>query len=525
MSALKGGGASSADKDKRVEHYQKVLSRLKERTMLREVLEREVLLEFITYNHDRINEFPLLEKQQSGIINLLCHRSVDLPAHEFIKRSLGDFILMLTRYGKIFEGKDQNLINQTKARLINSETLLIKTVQGVVYASSLISDNFEEVVLSRYGEPALQKFNTLLETYELDKSFWDSLMKEFITEEVAAAMPRMVSGEEYVIARDGKNLILRFSFDDVTSRLSTNPPNFDKTRIQASYDEVGMTEESTATLNMVNNALNEGGVFIKSEGATSDQIARIARIVCIDPATEKFHQDYVEAMERFKNSTAEASSEEEEDIARQLQFAQDQLAACAIGVSLTLDIVVREFLLALKSYSASEERVITDFLRKFDVSSLDSLVYFMIELFFVRLIKLKIQGEESKITLRILKRRRSSVESIAALKEMGMNRIRMSRLWIADGGGEKWMIFKQRDPKDLIKELKLLGLERELAGEVINLFKNADYKIEFLLFFSLVAIAKATKDIKGKLSELLMRFGIGVESTQPAEEPESGSVE
>jgi hypothetical protein len=516
MSALKGGGSGAADKDKRVEHYLKVLNRLKERKMLREVLEREVLLEFISYNHDRINEFPLLEKQQSGIINLLCHRSVDLPAHEFIKRSLGEFILMLTRFGKIYNGKDENLIKQVKARLINAETLLIKTVQGVVYASSLISDNFEEVILSRYGEPALQKFNTLLEGFELDKFFWDALMKEFVTEEVSAALPRIVSGEEYVLARDGKNLILSFGFDHVTSRLNQSPPNFDKTRIQTSYNEVGETEESLATFKMVNNALNEGGVFIKSEGSNPDHIERIARIVCIDPATEKFHQDYVEAMERFQSSNENIAPEEEEDIARQLQFAQDQLAACAIGVSLTLDIVVREFLLALKSYTINEEKIITNLLRKFDVTSLDTLLYFLIELFFVRLLRLKIQGEEGKITLRLLKRRRSPAESVEAIKDKGMNRIRTARIWTADRESDQWMLFKHKNPKELVAEIKLLGLERELASEVINMFKNADYKIDFLLFISLTAIAKATKDIKGKLSELLLRFGIGSDSSNRA---------
>lgn len=524
MNGLTGDGAGSTDKDKRIEHYLGVLGKLKERQMLREVLEREVLFEFIKYNHGRINEFPLLEKQQNGIINLLCHRSIDLPAHEFIKRSLGEFILMLSRYSKIGSGKDEALINQTRARLVNAETLLIKTVQGVVYATSLISDNFEEVILSRYGEPALQKYNELLETYELDKSFWDALLKEFMTDEVAAALPRMVSGEEYILARDGNHLILRFSFDDVTSRLSDSPPNFDKTRIQKSFEEVGETDDSRATLRMVNNALQEGGVFIKSEGATAEQIENIARIVCIDPATEKFHQDYLDAMERFRSSSSDISAEEEEDIARQLQFAQDQLAACAIGVSLTLDIAVREFLLALKNYNTQEEKRITLLLRKFDVQSLDSLLYYMLETLFVRLLRLKIQGEENKLSLRILKRRRSPSDEVNALADMGLNRIRRSRIWSADGDGSKWLLFKHKTGKDLVNEIKLFGLERDLATRILKMYEHADYKVEFLIFISLTAITKTTKDIKGKLSELLLRFGIGADNPK-SEDGEVSSSE
>lgn len=520
MSGSTDSGVDSTDKEKRIVHYLKVLARLKERKMLREVLEREVLLEFITYNHDRINEFPLLEKQQNGIINLLCHRSVDLPAHEFIKRSLSEFILMLTRYGKIFNGKDELLVGQTRARLINAETLLIKTVQGVVYATAIIADNFEEVILSRYGEPALQKYNTLLETFELDKSFWDALIKEFISEEVTAALPRMVSDEEYILARDKSNLILRFEFDDVTSRLSESPPSFAKTRIQNSFEEVGSNEDSLASFKMVNSALWEGGIFLKSEGATAEQIENIARIVCIDPATEKFYHDYLEAVERFKSSGSDLPAEEEEEIARQLQFAQDQLAACAIGVSLTLDIVVREFLLAIKSYSTNEEKIITALLRKFDVTSLDKLLYSMLELFFIRLLRLKSHGEESKIKLRVLKRRRSKIEAIDALNEKGLNRIRRARIWTADGEGSEWMLFKQKSPKELIDEIKLLGLERDLASEIIEMFKNTDYKVEFLLFISLTSIAKATKDIKGKLAELLMRFGIGSDTNNASSDVE-----
>ncbi len=99
-------------------------------------------------------------------------------------------------------------------RLINAETLLIKTVQGVVYASCLISDNFEEVTLRHLGEPALKKYNALLEQYEMDKNFWNALIEQFITQEVESSYRD--NHQDATRYRDKNYVILRFPFDDVT---------------------------------------------------------------------------------------------------------------------------------------------------------------------------------------------------------------------------------------------------------------------------------------------------------------------
>ncbi len=515
MSEALQGNAQVPDKDKRIEFYLGILGKLKERSTLREVLEREVFLEFIKYNNNRINEFPLLEKQQSGIISLLCHRSTDLPAHEFIKKSLSEFILMLGRFSKLKGGKDKDMMDNIRSRIINAETLLIKTVQGVVYASCLISDNFEEVTLRHFGEPALKKYNTLLEQYELNRDFWQALIKEFITSELESSLQEMVTAEKYTLTRDKSYLILRFPFDAVTGRLSAEIPAIDKTRIQGAFEKVGSDEESSAVLGMIFKTLTEGSSFIRSEGVSNENIERIARIVCIDPATSKFREDYDNAMTMLRESTFDADADEKEaNLARQLQFAQDQISACAIGASLTLDIVLREFLLGLKTYTNTDEKLITIFLRQFGVDSLDRLFFYLTEVKFASLLKKKMRGEENKLMLRILKRRRAPASKVKALAEIGMTRIRMSRIWMKDSNNENWLIFKHNTAQELIKEMQLLALEKELATAILRLFEQGDFKVEFVVFISLQAVAKATKDIRGKLNELLVRFGIGEQSDE-----------
>ncbi|WP_319778726.1 hypothetical protein [Maridesulfovibrio sp.] len=516
MSEVSRDGAQVPDKDKRIDFYLKVLNRLKERSTLREVLEREVFLEFIKYNNNRINEFPLLEKQQSGIIALLCHRSIDLPAHEYIKKILSEFILMVGRYNRLRDGKDKDSLESIRSRLINAETLLIKTVQGVVYASCLISDNFEEVTLRHLGEPALKKFNALLEQYELDKNFWQALIEQFITGEVESSLTEIISKERYTLTRDKNYIILRFPFDDVTGRFASEPPAIDKTRIQSAFEQVGADEESAQVLKMTYNSLLESGVLVHDDDpVANDVVNRIARIVCIDPATAKFRQDYDAAMNAMRETAYSAdSAEKEAELARNLQFAQDQIGACAVGVSLTLDIVVREFLLGLKTFTQRDEKVLTVYLRRFGVEALDKLFFYLTEVKFSALLKQKMQGEESKMQLRVLKRRRASAKTVQALHEIGMTRIRMARLWLKDSANENWLIFKHNTPQELIKEMQLLALEKDLATAILKLFEKGDFKVEFLVFISLQAVAKATKDIRGKLNDLFMRFGIGEQSDE-----------
>lgn len=515
MSEAMQGSQQVPDKDKRIDFYLEILGRLKERSTLREVLEREVFLEFIKYNNSRINEFPLLEKQQNGIIGLLCHRATDLPAHEFIKRALGEFILMLGRFSKLKGGKDKDVLEGIRSRIVNAETLLIKTVQGVVYASCLISDNFEEVTLRHFGEPALKKYNSLLEQYELDREFWHSLIEQFITSEVESSLKDIVTNEGYTLTRDKNYIILRFPFDAVTGKFSTSPPAIDKTRIQTAFENIGSDEESATVLKMACKSILEGGVFIRSEGITNENIERIARIVCIDPATAKFREDYETAMAELRENPYETgASEKEEELARQLQFAQDQIGACAVGASLTLDIIVRDFLLALKNYNNRDEKVLSLCLRKFDVESLDRLFFYLTEAKFSDLLKKKMRGEESKLLLRVLKRRRASIKDVKALEELGMTRIRMARLWGKDSSNKEWLIFKHNTAQELLKEIQLLVLEKDLATAILRLFEKSDFKIEFLVFISLQAVAKATKDVRGKLNELLIRFGIGEQSDE-----------
>lgn len=515
MSEAVQGNEQVPDKDKRIEFYLGILASLKERSTLREVLEREVFLEFIKYNNSHINEFPLLEKQQSGIIALLCHRAIDLPAHEFIKKILSEFILTLGRYSKLKGGKDKDSLESIRSRIINAETLLIKTVQGVVYASCLISDNFEEVVLRHFGEAALKKYNSLLEEYELDRDFWRSLIEMFISSEMESSLQDMVSNDKYSLTRDKSYLILRFPFDQVTGRLESTSFTIDKTRIQGAFEKVGTDDESRELLVMTCKILLESGSFIRSEGMSNDNIERIARIVCIDPATSKFRDDYESAMGQLREAKFETDAvEKEAELARQLQFAQDQICSCATGASLTLDIVVRDFLLGLKNYNNRDEKIVSACLRQIDVDALDKLFFYLTEAKFSALLKKKMSGEESKLQLRVMRRRRASVKDVTALNEIGMTRIRMSRLWLKDSGNASWLIFKHATPQELLKEMRLLALEKELASAILKIFEKGDMKVEFLIFISLQAVAKATKDIRGKLNELLVRFGIGEQTDE-----------
>jgi len=112
--------AQPQDQAQRIAAYADKLSQLKARSALREVMERELLLEFIRANRGTINEYPLLETQQNTIINLLCQRSGDHPAYEYVRKLTGSFIALLAHYSRAKEGTEAERTEQLRVQLSSS---------------------------------------------------------------------------------------------------------------------------------------------------------------------------------------------------------------------------------------------------------------------------------------------------------------------------------------------------------------------------------------------------------------------
>ena len=138
--------SAKLDKEQRLTAYQNKLRALKERSFLREGMERELLLEFIRINHGSISEYPLLSAQQKSVMELLCGRSGH-PGYEFIHKLIANFIIQLAHYEKAVKVGNSDQAEELQTFLLNSYSILFYCVQCIVYSMALITVNFYEIIL------------------------------------------------------------------------------------------------------------------------------------------------------------------------------------------------------------------------------------------------------------------------------------------------------------------------------------------------------------------------------------------
>jgi hypothetical protein len=510
------GQASGPGREDRFSAYLSKLLDLKARNALREVTEREMLFEFIQLNHSRINEYPMLKTQQSSLINLLCHRSTEHPAHEYIKKVLATFLILLNRYGKAVEVADPGQIDLARSHLSNTEALLIKCIQGVVYSSSLTADNFEEIFIRYFGAEAIQHYNGFLESYEMDENFWRALIEFFILRRIGETYEEIIDNERYSILKNPANIVIRFQFDDVLAKLKHTAQDIKKTRVQTYFERNTKEYEYKRAQKFVFEFLKGvRRVFLGSDG-TEDEVKYLSRIVGIDSAAMEFKDEMLSRLtgapqseEKAGGDPAPEVGEVKDEAEARIEFQRQQILALAVGASLGVGIVRQDFTKALGVYSPKEMEAITALIRFFDIPSLQRLLFYLLENSFVRYLTAKGEEEGGKVRVRTARQRRTSDRIIEALAAEGLNKIRRKRLWIPDPSRAGMSLFIPRTRKELAELLITFQFEPPLAAKLIQIWDAAPFKVEIMLVLDLVLISKATTNLKLRLSEILAKFGIG----------------
>ena len=187
--------------NEKIASYVECFVRIKERKLLKEIMEREMLLEFIALNVESIDEFPLLESEQKGMIALLTHRSADLPLYEHIAKWISEFLASLNQYSKAVVNKDDKAMAEQQANISNIEAILIHIVQGVVYALGLVKDNLSHCMIRMFGVGALEKINELTESEVYDVSYWKALVETFFRGRIEESYAAILTDQSYTISR------------------------------------------------------------------------------------------------------------------------------------------------------------------------------------------------------------------------------------------------------------------------------------------------------------------------------------
>lgn len=494
--------AEPQSREQRIEAYQAKLRQLKERSALREVVERELLLEFIRVNRSNINEFPLLESQQNSVISVLCQRS-EHPCYEYIRKLAGNFIVLLGHDEKEQAGQDETAKEATRTLLTNAETLLIKCAQGVVLALGLVTDNFEEIVLRHFGATALNDYNDLVQENQIDQGFWKAFVERFAARQVAEAHAEILARKKYVLSKVENLLVVRFHFDDVVADLHPTAQKVEKTRIQAAFEQNVADDEGRTTIKLVHGCLLKGLDFISESLLSKSDVRNIASIVCIDRTTRELKTRYLAAMQ------GEAASGE--DVVRErlnVRFLMEQVVAEGVGAAIAVNLTREQFALALWAYTPEEAEQLKVLSESFALGSLEKLLFGLIEAHFLKRLREQVRDESGKVLFRTARARRSPVAAVEALVPLKLTKIRKNKFFRPDPARADMLLFRPRVERELAALMQVLLVEDELRVELERLWESAPFKVEILATLDLAQLTKTTTNMKARLAEILGKLGI-----------------
>ncbi len=492
---LPAPGAGRPQWSARLDAYIGTLRRLKEKNALREVLERELLLTFIEVNSGGISEYPMLPTQQQGIVNLLCRRS-DHPADTVLRKLAGNFPVLLNRLDKETAADDQAAMEQTTALLRNTESLLVKSVQGMVFAMGLTTDNFEELIMRHFGAPGLSQFNEILKANEFGQGFWSEFVERFIARHVSEGYEQLTANSRFHLSKDGQQVVLRYLFDDVLATLHDTPGGIERTRIQAGFAQASAhTPERMAVRKVVQACLLKGLGFLPGD-MLLEHLESAALIVCMDSVAESL----------FRAMQARAAGQPPQE-KHPLPFLLEQAVAVALGAVLVLSQSREQFLGALGALRSDELEAVRALAQGLSIDSLERVLFFLLESAFVGLLRDMARDEGAKVTIKTAAMRRSPVPAVEALAARGLTRIRKSQIWMADPTRPDMLLFKTRTAQQLASLMQVLQMEEPLQAAVRVLWDSAPIRRDFLVVIDLAQVARTTQNVKAKLAELLTKFG------------------
>jgi hypothetical protein len=498
------------DKETRLADYQKKLRALKERSSLREVTEREMLLAILENNSPAINEYPMLEAQRSSVMELLCGR-VGHPGYEFIHERVGQFIILLAHYDKAVKTGDAERREELEAALLNAEAVLTKCAQGVVYAMALVTDNFEELVLRCFGKQSLEQYSGLIEKHQLDQAFWSAFVEEFIASRVVEAHREILEGEKYEISKERTFLVIRFLFDDILSKLNPTDQEISKTRIQNSFiaarEETALRERAKLVQAMLVKGLKGLSQF---DPLSAGELLHAARVACIDNVAEEFETQYKARLaEAEAVRKGEAEKKEPEERQREqawFKFVQDQLVALGLGASIAIGVTSDHFYKALEAVVPDQINGILPLKKDFSLPVLEKILFFLLENHFIQILKECGREEGGKIQVRSGRARRVPAPAVNELR--GMSKIRKKQLFGNDVTREDTLLFKSKTAKQLSEAMSMLSLEPELQRGLAELWKRAVFRVDIMVLINLELVARTTTNLTVRLTEILQKYGV-----------------
>ncbi|MFP5238486.1 MAG: hypothetical protein ACLGQW_01520 [Acidobacteriota bacterium] len=493
------------------------LRRLKEISSRREAVEREVLLAVLLANRERLSEFPSLESDQNNLVSAITTRCELLPAHAVYREWMGQFLTTLNQYEVASRVNAKDQVDDLLHQLANLETLLLKCMQGYILLSGAVRDDFNDVILERFGESALADIEELTHAGFSDDRYWKALLERFVTGFVKKAYEELLEKDAFRIAREGGFIAVRCPLDAFLDEMPGTDKQIDKTRLQQSFENARQDAQAQRAAQSLA-AFYAGSATPLLPGKPPRQDFELLGLVAsVDPVAQRYLDVLVDnkPYEAAEDEEPEPQDDESETPTRKAQklaarkaFLRDQATALAVGAAFSLGISREDLQKALSEFPPRERESILHVAGTFAPASLAAAFTLMIEHSLCALLSARVAEDAGKVQVRCLRQRRASRQGVEALAAQGFNRIRQKLFFEDDPASQKWLLFKAKTGQELAEAIRLSNMEPELAQGLTALWTAMHFKAEAVALVNLALVAKATQNVQGKVGEILGRLGV-----------------
>jgi hypothetical protein len=504
---------SQDDSAARIAGYLPTLRRLKDTSSRREVVEREILLAVLAANRDRLSEIPTQEADQQNLASTIAVRSELQPAHEHYQDWITQFLALLYQYDVAVRtgAKDQD--GSLLGQILNLETLLCKCLQGYVIFAGVVRDEFNDMILARFGEAALADIDEITHAGFSEDHYWKALLDRFVFGFISKGYLKVLEKERFKLSREGAFVALRFPLDAFLELMPGTDKQIDKTRLQAAFDATGEDPLAVKAAAAVSMLLTGHAKPVLPPKAAKTDFEFLGRVAAMDPASGRFVEVFVDGqpMDDVETPVGEGTDTPERKAARiegRKDFLKNQLLAMAVGAALSMGTLREDMGKALQGFAAREQEILLGVMAAFNPSDLLLAHTFMLEYALSRHLCDKIAEEGAKAQVKSLKQRRASHMDVEALAGSGLNRIRQKLFFDHDPTSAEWLLFKARTGQELAEAMKLSNIEPALAQALTVLWTKMNFKTEVVVLINLTLIAKTTQNVQGKVGEILAKLGV-----------------
>jgi hypothetical protein len=406
-----------------------------------------------------------------------------------------------------------------------SETLLVTALQAVINVLQVTTFTFRDVLESLYDRSALKTFEELLDKQDYSDALWRLALEHFIDRRVTEAYELIIKKGRFGTSKVKTGICLQFFFDHVLEELKREPPRQAEEEPKAL---VVQSEDATSDYEYkrikryVLDLLQENRALLLDDDAGDRELEQVAMIVCYDRVAEEYKElvvgDLLNARSWDSDDLFASAAQGNGPGPDQHELVQERLLAAALGASVALSTVIKDFLSGVGVFSTKNLQVfgpdhvktIRALYMPSDSAAVERTFLYMADRYFQHILECRASDKKKKVSVKPALRRRVSGRAVDGLVAKGLTKIQKNKLFRPDPVRAGMMEFKAPDANSLAELMNVLQVRKEVQNGLIGLWKRAEFKSLYFVIINTVLISRTNTDLKRALSEILYKFGISL---------------